>query len=178
MTSEGASVVRVPEDGFPAYYCFDDVEIADPDEWTAWSRIPRLQNVKVDARKGCEMKPPAKQKAGWRLLSHDLLCLFIFKLGCIGNIVKKLLEVHAYLLKIALLGLLVVSIQYAIGLEGGKEAWKNALVKYVHSGLWVNPLVTGLVCFVVGFVSGKIRIQFRWWFTRRFFQHNAPILPQ
>jgi hypothetical protein len=45
MTSEGPVVVRVPENGYPWYHCFDDEELAEPEEWTAWSRIPRIQNV-------------------------------------------------------------------------------------------------------------------------------------
>jgi len=45
-------VVRVPEDGFPSYVLFDeDEEIADPEEWKAWARIPRLQNVIGQARR-------------------------------------------------------------------------------------------------------------------------------
>jgi hypothetical protein len=45
MTSEGPVIVRVPEDGYPFYHCFDDEELAEPEEWTAWSRIPRIQNA-------------------------------------------------------------------------------------------------------------------------------------
>jgi len=52
LTSDGPCVVRVPEDGFPSYVLFDeDEEIADPEEWKAWARIPRLQNVIGQARR-------------------------------------------------------------------------------------------------------------------------------
>ena len=44
MTSEGPVIVRVPENGYPWYHCFDDEELAEPEEWTAWSRIPHFQN--------------------------------------------------------------------------------------------------------------------------------------
>ena len=40
--SDGPMVVYVPEDGLPEYEHQD--ELADPDEWSAWSEIPRVQN--------------------------------------------------------------------------------------------------------------------------------------
>jgi len=46
--------------------------------------------------------------------------------------------------------------------ESGQDAWKNAMIKYLHSGLWIAPLVTGLICFVVGLITGRFRIQIRW----------------
>lgn len=43
MTHSGSPmVVYVPENGLPEYEHQD--EFADPDEWSAWSEIPRVQN--------------------------------------------------------------------------------------------------------------------------------------
>ncbi len=50
MTSDGPMVVYVPEDGFPEYEHMD--EIAEPDEWKAWSAIPRVQNAQVEPTRG------------------------------------------------------------------------------------------------------------------------------
>lgn len=44
-TGDGFFVVYVPEDGFPEYEHLD--ELADPDEWEAWSAIPRVQNTEI-----------------------------------------------------------------------------------------------------------------------------------
>jgi hypothetical protein len=46
MTTDGPMVVYVPEIGFPEYEHMD--ELADPDEWTAWSEIPRISTKTVD----------------------------------------------------------------------------------------------------------------------------------
>lgn len=45
--SDGPMVVYVPENGLPEYEHQD--ELADPDEWSAWSEIPRVQNIKDQA---------------------------------------------------------------------------------------------------------------------------------
>lgn len=47
--SDGPMVVYVPEYGLPEYEHQD--ELADPDEWAAWSEIPRVQNVMDEGRR-------------------------------------------------------------------------------------------------------------------------------
>lgn len=48
--SDGPMVVYVPEYGLPEYEHQD--ELADPDEWAAWSEIPRVQNAKLSGSEG------------------------------------------------------------------------------------------------------------------------------
>ena len=41
--------------------------------------------------------------------------------------------------------------------KSGEETWDNRLLEYLHSVQWGYVLVTGVICFVIGYLSGWVR---------------------
>jgi hypothetical protein len=58
----------------------------------------------------------------------------------------------------------------------GKETRKNTLEEYVHSVNWCSVIVTSAVCFVIGFIVGRFRVEIGWWIGRKHYLHNVYVL--